>query len=74
MALNLKNEFLAYCLNNDYKYEIGYNWCDCVDYRKFINVVIQGKTHTFYCLDSGEYRFDKTIVKSIEEIERCLYG
>lgn len=74
MALNLKNEFLAYCLNNDYKYEIGYDMCSCVDFSEFINVVINGKTHTLYLLDSGGYRFDKTIVKSIEEIERCLYG
>lgn len=69
---NLKLDFVNYCVAHDYKYDCGYDWCDCVDYGAYVNVLIRGKWHTLYCLDNGGYRFDKTLVNSIDEIERLI--
>ncbi len=69
---NLKEQLIAYCLNNDYKYDCGYDWCDCVDFSDYVNVLIKGKWHTLYCLNNGGYRFDKTLVNSMEEVEEIV--
>ena len=66
------NDFIKFCKKHRYEYEKGYDWCDCNDYNDFVIVKIKGKWHTLYCLNDGSYRFDKTIVNSIEEIESLL--
>lgn len=68
----MKYTLIKYCEEHNYKYECGYDWCDCVDFSDFVNVLINGKWHTLYCLDSGGYRFDKTMVETIEDIEEVL--
>lgn len=72
MSISLKEKFIAYCLEHDYHYECGYNWCDCVDYVDFVNAQINDKWHTLYCLNSGGYRFDHNIVSEMKEIEEAL--
>lgn len=68
----MKYTFIRYCEDNNYPYECGYDWCDCVDFNDYVNALINGKWHTLYCLNNGSYRFDKTIVKSIEDIKGVL--
>lgn len=65
-------DLIEFCREHNYEYELCRNWCDCVDYTDFILIKANGKTHTFYLLDNGDYRFDDTIVKSIDELEKLL--
>lgn len=65
-------DFIKWCEEHEYRYDKGYSWCECNDFGDYVNVIINGKWHTLYCLNDGGYRFDKTIVKSLEDIERVL--
>ena len=67
-----KYEFIRYCREKDYEYNVGQSFCICNDFGGFVNVKIKDKWHTFYCLDNGGFRFDKTLVKSIKDIEDIL--
>ena len=68
----MKDKFIKWCKKHKYEYESGYDWCDCNDFGDFVNVKINDKWHTLYCLNNGGYRFDKTSVETIEEIEAIL--
>ena len=68
----MKEKFVKWCKKHKYKYLVGYDWCDCNDFGDYVNVVINGKTHTLYCLFNGKYHFDKTMVETIEDIEGVL--
>jgi len=65
-------DFINWCLQHNYPYEQGKNWCDCVDYTTFINFWVDGKVHTFYALDNGAFKLDNAIVNDINDVERVL--
>ena len=71
---SLKDLFVSYCKKKKYKYECGRDYCDCNDFGEFVNVVVKGKTHTLYCMNDGTYRFDKTVVSAVSEIDVLLNG
>ena len=66
------NDFLKLCKKNKYEFEKGYDWCDCNDFGDYVNVKINDKWHTLYCLNNGGYRFDTTLVETIEEVEAII--
>lgn len=69
---DLKTSFVAYCKKHKYEYECGYDWCDCTDFGDFVNVRVNGKWHTLYCMNDGTYKFGMTVVKTVTEIDRLL--
>ena len=70
----LKEQFVSFCKKKKYSYECGYDYCDCNDFGDFVNVVVRGKTHTLYCMNDGTFRFDTTVVKTVQEIDTLLNG
>ena len=68
----MKDTFIQWCKDHNLNYSSGYDWCDCNDFTDFVNVLYKGKWHTLYCLNKGGYRFDTTIVATIEDIEKLL--
>lgn len=68
----LLKQFISYCKKGKLEHNVGYDWCECNDFGDFVNVKVNGKWHTLYALDSGAFRFDKTIVETIEDIENLL--
>lgn len=70
--MKLENELIKYCKQKKLKFEKGYDWCDCNDFGDFVNVRVAEKWHTLYCLNNGGYRFDKTIVETLDQIKELL--
>lgn len=72
--MELKKEFIIFCKQKKYEFACGYDWCDCNDFTEFVNIKVDGKWHTLYCLNSGGYRFDKTNIETLEQIKELLNG
>ena len=65
-------EFVNYCLHHNLPYEMGRNWCDCVDYTTFVNFWVDGRVHTFYVFDNGTFKIDNTVVSNIKDVEEVI--
>ena len=65
-------DFINLCLEKGLPYEVGKNWCDCVDYTTFVNFWVDTKVHTFYVLDNGSFKLDNIVVTNIDDIKERL--
>lgn len=71
VMITLKS-FTDWLESHGLRYEVGKNWCDCVDYTIFVNFWVKGKVSTFYFLDNGGYRLNKVEVNTIKDVEGIL--